>query len=113
MMHKHGIVLLLALVAVTGAFVLPSATPQSSRSSTQMRAGRERDSSRSVERRGLLQDSVRKMLGLSTLLLGGAKLMGAPQRAAAAVGEGTCGEGRERTCSAAWSAWGNEPDSIN
>lgn len=99
-MHKYGVVLLLALVvAVTNAFILPSATPQSSsrRSSTQMRAGREQDSSRSMERRGLLRDSVGKMLGLSALVLGGANLMGAPQRAQAAVGEGTCREWEGRT----------------
>jgi hypothetical protein len=107
-MHKYGVVLLLALVVVTGAFafVLPSATPQTSsrRSSTQMRAGREQDSS--MERRGLLQDSMGKMLGLSALVLGGANLMGAPQQAEAAVGEGTCREWKGRTWQRGVRAWG-------
>lgn len=100
MIHKCGIVLILSLVATAGAFVLPSATPLGSRTSIQMRAGREQDSSTSMERRDLLQNSVGKMLGLSALMLGGANLMGASQRVQAAVGEGTCREWKGMMCSA-------------
>ncbi|GAB5030234.1 Hypothetical protein NocV09_00203660 [Nannochloropsis oceanica] len=83
MIHKCGIVLFLSLMATAGAFFLPSATPHG----TRMSAGREQDSSTSLERRDLLQNSVGQVLGLSALMLGRANLMGTPQQAQAAVGE--------------------------
>lgn len=96
MIHKCGIVLFLSLMATAGAFFLPSATPHG----TRMSAGREQDSSTSLERRDLLQNSVGQVLGLSALMLGRANLMGTPQQAQAAVGEGTFTDGERIMCSA-------------